>query len=312
MDRRALAAAGLLLAASLACGSRGQPGIEATVDAVNTAVEMTLAAMTPGGPASATAPAPPASETPPGAPTSAPLPSDTSAPPSSEPPTAVPTAAELARPNGAVLTAAHRDAPPILDGQQDDWPADLPYSIDQIVYNPTSWTGTGDQVGRFNVMWDASNLYFFVVVDDDVHAQEDSGETLYRGDSLELQFDADLAGDFSSTELNGDDYQIGLSPGASRESPEIYFWNPRDRRGQPTGITLTTHARGDNAGYVAELAVPWTLFGVTPAPGSRFGLALNSSDNDSPGTREQQSMISSVITRRLLDPTSWGTLALDG
>jgi hypothetical protein len=145
-----------------------------------------------------------------------------------------------------------------------------------------------------------------------VHVQNDTGETLYRGDSLELQFDADLAGDFSSTELNGDDFQIGLSPGSVRENPETYLWNPRDRRGQPSGIVIATRSLGGSGGYAAEFSVPWSLFGVSPAAGSRFGLALNSSDNDSPGTQEQQSMISSVITRRLLDPTSWGTLALGG
>ena len=297
------------MAATLACG-RNDQSLDATVNAVNTAVERTLAAMTPGAPATTQPASVPATGTPPGPATTAPLPTDTPPAPTGVAPTPEATANELARPNGAVLSAMRRDTPPNIDGNQDDWPAELPYAIDQIVFGQGAWVDTGDQSGAFNVLWDQFNLYLYVVVTDDSHVQADSGQTLYRGDSLELQFDADLAGDFSTTALNEDDYQIGLSPGASRASPENYFWNPMARRGQPTGINLITRANGDAAGYIAEVAIPWSLFGVTPAPGSRFGFALNSSDNDSPGTTEQQSMISTVTTRRLLDPTTWGTLEL--
>jgi hypothetical protein len=301
---------GLLLAAALACG-RSNQSLEATVAAVNTAVEQTLAAMTPAGPGTPSATAPAPTDTPPPAPaTDAPQPADTPAPPTGEPPTAGPTANELARPNGAVLSATRRDTPPNIDGNPDDWPADLPHVSDQIVFGQGSWQGNDDQSVRFNVMWDDAHLYLFALVTDDVHVQNDAGVTLYRGDSLELQLDADLAGDFSEASLNGDDYQIGLSPGSSRENPEDYFWNPSERRGQATGIRIASRPNGPNGGYSAEVAIPWSLFGVAPSVGNRYGFALNSSDNDSPGTTEQQSMVSSVITRRLLDPTTWGTLEL--
>jgi hypothetical protein len=154
-------------------------------------------------------------------------------------------------------------------------------------------------------------LYLLVIVTDDVHTQADRGETLYRGDSLELQLDADLAGDFGAAQLNGDDHQLGLSPGVDGASPEAWLWNPAEKRGVPSGVTLASRPHASGGGYALEVAIPWQLFGVSPVAGDRFGLALNSSDNDSPGTTEQQTMISSVVTRRLLDPTSWGTLALD-
>ena len=307
-----MAALAWLLAGTLACGGSGNQSLEATVDAVNTAVELTLAAMTPAGPDTPSATAPSITNTPPGPGSPAPLPTNTSAPPTVVPtsPPPGPTANELARPNGAVLAATQRDTPPNIDAQQDDWPSELPYAIDQIVFNAPNWAGAADQSGSFNVMWDAGNLYLFVVIVDEAHVQNDGGETLYRGDSLELQFDAELAGDFNDTALNTDDYQLGLSAGSSRTNPETYFWNPFARRGQPTGMTLATRPNNDAGGYVAEVAIPWSLFGLSPAAGNRYGFALNSSDNDSPGAKEQQSMISSVITRRLLDPTTWGTLEL--
>ena len=61
----------------------------------------------------------------------------------------------------------------------------------------------------------------------------------------------------------------------------------------------------------AQVNGPWSFFTVTPAAGKHFGMALNSSDDDAPGTAIQQSMSSSVATRKLLDPTSWGTVQLD-
>ena len=56
--------------------------------------------------------------------------------------------------------------------------------------------------------------------------QTQHGELLFKGDSLELQFDADLAGDFASAQVNSDDFQLGLSPGEDRTTPEAYLWNP--------------------------------------------------------------------------------------
>ena len=68
---------------------------------------------------------------------------------------------------------------------------------------------------------------------------------------------------------------------------------------------------GDAGGYIFEVAIPWSFFSITPVAGQHFGMALNSSDDDAPGTALQQSMTSSVSTRKLLDPTSWGTIQID-
>jgi hypothetical protein len=239
----------------------------------------------------------------------------TNSPPGNTPPAAtqtlVPGSDQPVRPNGPLIHAAHRSAPPTIDAQGNDWPSALPNTIDQIVFQPQNWTGPADQSGTFALGWDANNLYLYVVIIDDVHVQTQHGELLFEGDSLELQFDADLDGDFADTHLSGDDYQLGLSPGENRDAPEAFLWNPANRKGVPAGLVTATRAGSDAGGYVFEAAMPWSLFGVSPAAGRHFGMALNSSDNDNPGTALQQSMISTVATRKLLDPTSWGTLQLD-
>jgi Carbohydrate family 9 binding domain-like len=307
-------ALGLLALAGLACAGGGTD-VQATVNAVDTAVELTVGAMTqPAGSTPA-----PASATPQAtlgiatyqAPTGVP---PTKPPATHAPPTAAPTAPEgdqPVRPNWTLLHAAHRASPPNIDAQGNDWPSPLPDAINQIVFGPQNWTGPADQSGTFAMGWDANNLYLFVAIIDDVHVQTQHGETLFEGDSLELQFDADLAGDFATTHLTGDDYQLGFSPGENRDAPEAFLWNPAARKGVPAGIVMASRAGSDSGGFVFETAIPWSFFGVSPVAGQHFGVAFNSSDNDSPGTALQQSMVSSVVTRKLLDPTSWGTVQLD-
>ena len=318
MKAQLLCALGVLALAGLACSSGGT-NVQATVDAVDTAVQSTLVALTPPGTPGADTSTPqatlgittnaaptaspyaPPSNTPHSGATSTPIPQVTSAPT---------TANQPSRPNGVLIHAAHLATPPHIDAQGNDWPANLPYNIDQLVFQAQGFNGPFDQSGQFAMGWDANNLYLYVVVQDDAHVQTQHGELLFKGDSLELQFDADLVGDFSDTKISGDDFQLGLSSGPDRTEPEAFLWNPPTRYGVPAGLTLASRA-GDAGGYVFEAAIPWSFFGVTPTPGEHFGIALNSSDDDAPGSALQQSMKSSVSTRLLTDPTSWGTLQID-
>lgn len=307
--RRALMALVTLTLAALACDSPFEPAPDtaATVNAISTSVQQTLAPVgvtvvvnspTPTSGATATPlignPTPISSFT---------APASTLTPDAPPPPT---------RPNGEIIHAhqnrGHGGFTLVVDGDTSEWPLD--YWIDTVVFQPSNWSGTHDNSARFAMIWTTENIYLAVKVIDDVHVQTQSGKSLYQGDSLELQFDADLAGDFDSTQLSGDDFQLGLSPGDfAGISPEVFLWNPSAQAGVPTNVTVMAKATTD--GYMLEAVIPWTLFNVTPTMFTTYGLALNVSDNDTPGTAEQQSMISSSPARRLTDPTTWGTLILD-
>ena len=133
---------------------------------------------------------------------------------------------------------------------------------------------------------------------------------MYRGDDIEIQLDTNLAGDFYTTYLSSDDYQIGLSPGNFDSiDSEAYRWYPRNLESWLTSVVI--EAVLTNGGYDLEAKIPWSVFGITPASGSRFGFALSLSDNDLVGVSTWQSMVSSVNTRRTADPTTWGTLILE-
>jgi hypothetical protein len=305
-----LAATSLWLA-MLACGTTGTgPDAAATVNALNVYVAQTLTAKANLQPSAATTDTPPAAAS---------LAPDLTAVPSALPavatadlpsPTPPPTDnGPLSRPNGLVYHAAAAAAAPVIDGNLADWPA-LPYAVNTPTYKPENWTGPQDNSFTFDMTWDAGYLYLAASVVDDVHVQTQHNEFIYKGDSLEILLDADLAGDFTVTHLNADDYQLGLSPGAlNGDTPEAWLWFPVERSGPANAVKLAVRPAGQ--GYQLEAAIPWALLNVTPAGGSRYGLVVSSSDDDTPNTAQQESLISSVSTRKLVDPTTWGTLALD-
>ena len=303
-----------LLACALPGDSTSPADAEATLDA---AVQATVFAQQTAG---ATLPPDPTAL--PLTPTDQPpisvtlqYPTDTPLPPTVPPvnPTAAPTSVappDFTRPNGLPVHAPHAAAAPAIDCGMSDW-ASLPDRIDQVSYRPENWSGPADDSADYQLGWDANNLYIGAHVTDDVHAQIALGDQLFKGDSLELLFDANLAGDFSDTALSGDDYQIGFTPGENKVGgPDAYLWFPRSRAGRPANV-LVSGCGDSGSGFFLEAAVPWATFGVNPAGGTRFGFVLSVSDNDTPGTTQQQSLISSVGTRKLTNPTSWGTLILD-
>jgi hypothetical protein len=311
-SRPPLLALGALFAASLACTpARSGRDIPATVNAVSTQVQQTLAAQTPALAATNPAASPQPTAPPPQTTAAQPSPAPTSAhPPSPPTPLPSPTLGLVARPNGTPIHAPRLFTRPQIDGDLSEW--SLIYSIDHPVFQPANWSGAADQSATFTVAWDDTYLYLAAHVVDDVHVQTQTGRTLYQGDSLEILLDADLAGDFSDTSLNDDDFQLGLSPGALvADEPDAYLWFPAQWAARPAGVLLAARRSGGGEGYLLEAAIPWLLFGIEPKPGDRFGFAVSSSDNDSPETADQQSMISTAPTRRLTNPTTWGTLVLD-
>lgn len=203
--------------------------------------------------------------------------------------------------------------PPTVDGDPADW-AGLPtYASPYVVFTDNSWDGSDDLAASWQVTWDDANLYLLVNVADDIHAQNQTGNQTFRGDSVELQIDADRAGDYGPS-LSPDDFQISLSPGDFATIPPSAFRFQGTPDGKmldaatPHGITLAAVSTGN--GYVLEAAIPWRDLNLTPAAGLVIGLAVNVNDNDQPGAAVQEMMKSSVPNRRFRDPTSWGTLTL--
>jgi hypothetical protein len=193
----------------------------------------------------------------------------------------------------------------------DEWETPA-FAIRSLVYNRTTstWEGNNDLEGSFRIGWDQTALYLAVKVNDDIFSQKATGKDLFKGDSIELLLDTDLNNDYSVPLLNSDDYQLGISPGVlpAGTGREAYLWYPQNVAGARTQVTISS-VGGDGAWRI-EAAIPWSVFGITPTAGMKFGFAVSISDCDDRDAACQDSMVSTSPKRNFSNPTTWGTLTL--
>lgn len=250
----------------------------------------------------------------PSAPTLPPLQATPSHAPSSTPAAAVPTntlasAGLNDRPHGSPATAAYMGTAPVIDGSLSDW-AETSLDASKLVFGAANWSGASDLSSSYGIGWDSTSLYLGVRVTDDKLVQISHGQAIFKGDDVEIQLDTALAIDFYTTGLSADDFQIGFSPGNfGNLAPEAYRWYPLSQAGSLASVVVK--AKQTSAGYELEARIPWAVFGLSPSGGEHLGFALSVSDDDLSGAAAQQSMVSSVSTRSLVDPTTWGTLILE-
>jgi hypothetical protein len=201
-----------------------------------------------------------------------------------------------------------------IDGDLADWPQVEIVQSAFRVYSAEGWDGTADLTAVWHLAWDSDNLYLAVEVTDDIHVQTQTGNQIFRGDSVDVQLDTERAADYAPR-LSPDDFQFTLSPGNFGDLPPSAFLFRGTSENQildaPGQNRIVVAARQVGEGYVLETAVPWRDLAInTPQAGLVMGAALNANDNDTVGTAVQEVMMSHVATRTLRDPTGWGTLTL--
>ena len=236
-------------------------------------------------------------------PTSVPTQVPTFAPPTSTP--------DLSRRTVTSVTASRMTSAPTIDGDWNDLPS-KEYPAEIVVYGAANWQSRDDLAASFKIGWDATYLYLGVKVRDDVYVQNATGEYLFQGDSLEVLLDTNVPADYYVTTLSPDDFQLGISPGRPdvNGTKEAYLWLPTNIAGSRSQVKIASLRNNTEGITRIEVAIPWTIFGVTPASGDHFGFVLSASDNDNSSDNVQQSMVSNVKTRVLTNPTTWGDLTL--
>lgn len=247
-------------------------------------------------------------------PITTPIAAATAAPQATE--TAVPELAPTAtlppRLTAGPIEVVRVSRPPIVDGDLNEWVGFTTITTPYITEQENTWDGSMDVEADWRLGWDDENLYFGIHIKDDVHVQLKEAKFAYLGDSLELQFDTDLRGDFAPR-VNRDDFQYVFSPGNFVDIPPGTFRFQGDDQGllnDALGSRARAMAIKVSDGYQLEAIIPWSDMGITPQSGLTLGVALSTNDNDTPGTEKQELMLSHVSTRLWRDPTSWGTLTL--
>lgn len=143
------------------------------------------------------------------------------------------------------------------------------------------WTGPEDVSAVVRSAYTSRGLLLRFSVKDD-HVAPDPGDSLYRGDLIELLFDLDLYGDFGEPDYSGDDLAIRVAPPANgRNGPPRYSvkTHTHEHKDMPgiEGFWARTQA-----GYDMGIEIPWSVlqFETTPEAGTKFGFDIMIVDID--------------------------------
>lgn len=219
-------------------------------------------------------------------------------------------------PEHGIVYAPRPTQPLTLDGNLDEWPANwVPINAVVQVQDPGAYVGGNDLTARFQLAWTDQGLVLAVRVQDDIFSPGPDGTNLWQGDSVELHLDSKLVSDYTNTQVDDDDVQLGMAPSAVGSALRSYRWLPFAREGVPAvgGQAAALRTGTEWRGYNVEALIPWAELGLSrgdAVPGATFGFNLSVSDNDGP-TPAQQTVISFSPARTTHDnPTEWGTLIL--
>ncbi|NQX60788.1 S-layer homology domain-containing protein [Paenibacillus qinlingensis] len=201
---------------------------------------------------------------------------------------------------------------PVIDGTASEW-ADTDSAVlnqaSQVRFTSSDWTGADDLSATGYVKHDETNLYFSVVVKDNVHAQTNTGSDIWRGDSLQLGIDAGRA----------------VSSGQAGNMSELIFaltagnqpakWRTTAPNGKSTGNQfsgeLAVQRNETNKTTTYEISLPWTEIlpnALTDVP-ERIGFSFLVNDDDGTGRRGWIEYMSGIGTSK--NPSLYGDLLLD-
>lgn len=167
------------------------------------------------------------------------------------------------------------------------------------INNATIGSTPGDYSGSWKALYNASNLYVLVQVNDATRTN-DSGASWWEDDVVEVFIDGNNS---KGTTYDGaNDFQLG------------FRWNDAVVKAggnsvqNTTGITFNMYAAG--AGYVLEASIPWSTIGVTPVIGNQIGFDISVDDDDNGGTRDSQMASFATTSAAWSNPSLFGSVYL--
>lgn len=195
------------------------------------------------------------------------------------------------------------DPPFAIDGDLGDW-SEVPGALtlnraEQVVFGPGSWTSPKDLSGVVRLAWRPDNLYVAASVTDDQLRQTQRGDSLWKGDHLELYLDAQPDLEPGRGMFGVGQFQMAFSPGNFMKTgdplidcaPEAICFRPADV--SLAGVQVAARLQPD--GWSIEVAIPWAVVGITnPERGLPLRLEVGLSDTDSPEPKQETMMTSST------------------
>ncbi len=197
-------------------------------------------------------------------------------------------------PCAAPVIALVNGTPPVIDANIESvWNPAPTKDINQVVLG----SRPADYNGKWRALYDNNYLYLLVEVGDATRVN-DSGGSWWEDDVVEVFIDGNNSKGASYDGVN--DFQFG------------FRWNDNIIH---TGGNSVTNTTGINfkmvataTGYNAEIAIPWTTIGTTPAIGKAIGIDVQVDDDDNGGTRDAQTTSFATNTTAFQNPSVFGTV----
>lgn len=211
-------------------------------------------------------------------------------------------------------------APMAINAFDDEWSSRYEFESPFAVFGADTIDDDDDLWAWWRVAWDKTYLYLYADVVDDVLAQVNTGASIFKGDAVAIYFDADRSDDAPNAQLNGDDVAFFFAPDEDGQNWVQLFPSANGGGFAAEGaVTFDPELKVASdiveGGYDVEVRIPWRLLGVSdPQAGQRFRMTLDVSDNDTPGTSQQEAMISNSVSRTIEGqafPATWEEMILE-
>lgn len=180
--------------------------------------------------------------------------------------------------------AIHREQPPVIDGQIQDWPLKPVVDLTgpgNIVRSAKEYVPGYSAALRYG--WDERALYLCAEVKDKTFIQNQTGADIWRQDCLQLGFDLDPAGaGEAGTPRRTSEINVALT----KNGPEAFRSLSFSQEKLPCLLLSKEQAqvavvRKEQEGVlVYEIALPWKTLGMSgePKAGSKIGVAVTVND----------------------------------
>ncbi|MFW5851491.1 MAG: CBM9 family sugar-binding protein, partial [Bacteroidota bacterium] len=184
----------------------------------------------------------------------------------------------------------------VVDGEVDD-----AYTTFRDISELLSGSiGSPDIAASWSGLWDNSNLYILVQVEDN-NLSSDSGTEWYNDDGVEIFVDADNSKNSSYDAV--DDFQWG------------FVWNTttvnaggNNPGNSTTGVDFVTTSTTN--GYNVEIAIPWSTINLNPTVGHIMGFDVAVNDDDNGGERDNKISWNATVDNGWQNPSLFGEVEL--
>ena len=145
------------------------------------------------------------------------------------------------------------------------------------------WTGCSAQAW---FEWDTQGLLFHAEVKDSVHNQDNDPENLWRGDSIQIAFNAKNDASIYSTSYSASDYEYGFALGNDGKTLSYCWAAPpnQDKDALAKSLDLDIKRNGILTNY--KIRIPWrSLTPFESKSGQIIGFSFIVNDNNGEKTR---------------------------